>query len=89
MTTLVLGVASRDRLRGLGVWLPKPPDDETDSEDSGPEGNWLEQTRKELVSLPSHPFDDPGVSLPLWKRPWLWTVIVRGVLSWLNLVVLW
>ena len=90
LTTLVLGVASRDRLRGLVVWLPRPPDDDdTDREDSGPQGNWLEQTRKELVSLPSHPFDDPGVSLPLWKRPWLWTVVVLGMLSWLNLVVLW
>ena len=89
LTTLVLGVASRDRLRGLVVWLPKPPDDDAEWDDSGPQGNWLEQTRKELVSLPSHPFDDPGVSLPLWKRPWLWTVVVLGVLSWLNLVVLW
>jgi len=69
----------------LSVEMP----DDTDREDSGPQGNWLEQTRKELVSLPSHPFDDPGVSLPLWKRPWLWTVVVLGVLSWLNLVVLW
>jgi len=89
LTTLVLGFAGRDRLRGLVVWLPKLPADDTDREDSGPPGNWLEQTRKELASLPRHPFDDPGASLPLWKRPWLWTVIVLGVLSWLNLVVLW
>jgi SSS family solute:Na+ symporter len=101
LTTLVLGRARREELQGLVVWLPATAGEgpvpvgeieasgEMRSERQADEGNWLEKTRRELIELPRHPFDDARTRLPLRKQPWLWATIVLGILAYLNLVVLW
>ncbi len=85
LTTLVLGPARRGQLQGLVVWLREPAAAELSDRPVG----WLEETRQELVDLPVHPFDEPGVVLPAWKRPGLWAISVLLVLSFLVFVILW
>ena len=90
LTTLIRGPASRAQLQGLVVWSREPAVmDHPDQPGGEQSAGWLEETRRELVDLPVHPFDNPGVVLPAWKQPGLWAIGVLLVLSYFVFVILW
>ncbi|MED5399904.1 MAG: hypothetical protein VX669_05905, partial [Planctomycetota bacterium] len=72
------------------VWSREPAVmDHPDQPGGDRPAGWLEETRRELVDLPVHPFDDPAVVLPAWKQPGLWAIVALLVLSYFVFVVLW
>ncbi|HAA49948.1 MAG TPA: hypothetical protein DCE43_09515 [Planctomycetaceae bacterium] len=90
VTTLIRGPASRGQLQGLVVWSREPAVMDRPGQPGGEQSaGWLEETRRELVDLPVHPFDNPGVVLPAWKQPGLWAIGVLLVLSYFVFVILW
>ncbi len=86
VTTLILGPANREELAGLVVGAGGRG---VSSSDPDREGRWLEETSRELVDLPRHPFDDPDSVVSIWRRPELYAAVVLVVLAWLVFGVLW
>jgi hypothetical protein len=50
---------------------------------------WIERTLEDMPQMPAYPFSVPASGLPWYKRPLIWTGLLIGIVSFLNLVAFW
>ena len=86
VTTLILGRANWDELRGLtlGSQPPEKPSRQ-------PTGNatWLETSQADVPHMPVSPFDDTTRPARWYHSAGMWTVLLLITLMALNLIVFW
>ncbi len=82
VTTLVLGRANKDELRGLTLGSQPP---ETRSRPLSGKATWLETSQAEVPHMPVSPFDETR----WYHSATMWTVLLLVTLAVLNLIVFW
>ncbi|MDP6468269.1 MAG: hypothetical protein QF918_11050 [Pirellulaceae bacterium] len=50
---------------------------------------WIERSLEDMPQMPAYPFSVPASGLPWYKRPLIWTGLLIGIVSFLNLVAFW
>ena len=89
IASMVYGWAKEEEVRGLLYTRRDKSRQPVSPPGRTTEETWLESSRREVPGMKDYPFAVSVGGLRWYQKPWVWTVLLVAVVSYLNLVAFW